>query len=269
MVATHQESLDDLLPDSSGLTGDDMDALLDEVTQPVTQPAVMPRQNGKNASAKAGAVPLKRTPAQIKAAEKRAVEAQAAADLRVQEDAAKARAAQLAQIVNLHIAGYSLTDIGVSIGATADEVDRLLASETQRYVRSQPALRTYVRNWISEKYTKMIEADWDEATDKTHPEKLDNQDRVMRMLDKMGRLHGADAPIQSEVKVDAAPEAVERLVGALAAASGMGYDVNVFDVVADVVDGEVVEDAVTESHKALESASHEVEQPQEGDEDGF
>jgi hypothetical protein len=196
-----------------------------------------------------------RSPKQQAAVEKRAAKEQL-------EAAEKARAVQLAQIVNLHIAGMSLADIGAAIGASADEVDRMLNADVQRYVRSQPALRVYVRNWISERYTKMIDADWSAATDEDHKEKLENQDRVMRMLDKMGRLHGADAPTQTEVKIEAAPEQVEKLVSALSAASGHGYDVSVFDI----VDAEIVHDAVGESHAALERAAHDVEESDGDDE---
>lgn len=161
----------------------------------------------------------------------------------LQDAELKDGAVRLAQIVNLHIAGYSLTQIGASVGATAEEIDRLLQQDTARYVRSQPALRTYVRNWVSRRYLKMIEADWSAASDAGHTDKLEHQDRVMRMLDRMAKLHGAEAPTQTEVKVDAAPEAVEKLVAALAAGRGLGYDESVFDVPEnDIVDAEVVDD---------------------------
>lgn len=209
-------------------------------------------------SHKKGARPLVRTPARVEKDLK-------AADEAVEKEKVQTQAQRLAQIVNLHIAGYSLADIGEAIGATESEVDRLLTQDAARYVRSQPALRTYVRNFISSKYTSLLEAVWDEATDKTHIHKLENQDRALRILDRMAKLHGADAPTQTEVTVEAAPEAVEKLVNALAATHGLGYDVDVFDV----VDGEVVHDAVGESAGFLETASHAVENAQEGDEDGF
>lgn len=180
-----------------------------------------------------------------------------------EQTAAAQSAARLAQIVNLHIAGYSLSQIGAAIGATADEVDRLLQADAARYVRSQPALRVYVRNWVSERYTRLLEAVWDEATDKTHREKLENQDRALRILDRMTKLHGAEAPVQSEVKVEAAPEAVEKLVQALAAGQGLGYDTSIFDV----VDAEVVHDAHDEAVTALDAASEAVSGNQEGDDE--
>lgn len=163
-------------------------------------------------------------------------------------------AVRLAQIVNLHIAGFSLAEIGESIGASADEVDRLLAADAQRYVRSQPALRVYVRNWISERYTGLLEAVWDEAVDKTHREKLENQDRALRILKEMSRLHGAEAPVQTEVKVEAAPEAVEKLVAALAASQGLGYDASIFDV----VPGETVHEAHEQAVGELEVSGNAV-----------
>lgn len=175
----------------------------------------------------------------------------------------KANAQRLAQIVNLHIAGYSLSEIGAAIGATADEVDRLLQRDASRYVRSQPSLRVYVRNFISERYTKLLDAVWDEATDAQHPKKLENQDRALRILDSMRKLHGADAPVQSEVKIDAAPEAVEKLVSVLAAQQGLGYDESVFDV----VDAEVVHDAVAESTEATLDAAERVGEDDEADEE--
>lgn len=210
------------------------------------------------AASKGAATPLVRSRKQSRALAKRAEEQSLAA-------AEKAHAARLAQIVNLHIAGFSLAEIGAAVGASAEEIDRLLTADAARYVRSQPALRTYVRNWISKHYTKMLEADWDAASDATHRDKLENQDRVLRILDRMAKLHGAEAPTQQEIQVSAAPEAVERLVAALAAGQGLGYDESVFDV----VDVEVVEDAVSQVDAALEVSRNAVEQPQEGDEDGW
>lgn len=212
--------------------------------------------------AKGTAAPLVRTSAQKAAAAKREAERKAAEDLAQAQSAASARAAQLAQIVNLHIAGFSLEAIGASIGASADEVDRMLANETQRYVKNQPALRTYVRNFVSGKYTALLEAVWDEATDKGHNEKLENQDRALRILDRMARLHGAEAPVQSEVKVEAAPEAVNDIVQRLAAAQGLGYDVDIFNV----VPGAVVHSAVEQSAAALEVSGNAVEESDGHDE---
>jgi hypothetical protein len=212
----------------------------------------------KNPGAKYGVVmhgnkPV--SPAQQAAIEKAERKAQA-------EALARTEAQRLAQIVNLQIAGYSLADIGAQIGASADEVDRLLQRDAQRYVRNQPALRVYVRNWISARYSAMLEADWEEASDKSSPKKLETQDRVMRILDRMAKLHGADAPVQTEVKVDAAPEAVEKLVQVLAAQSGHGYDASVFDI----VDAEVVHEMADEQAAALEVSGNMVGETT-GDED--
>lgn len=206
-------------------------------------------------ASKPGALPVKRKQSTSAAAKK----AQ-------QKSLDQARAQRLAQVVNLHIAGFSLAQIGDAIGASADEVDQMLASDAARYVRSQPALRTYVRNWISQRYTKMLDADWDQATDKGHPHKLEHQDRVLRILDSMRKLHGADAPVQTEVKIDAAPEAVERLVSQLAASQGLGYDDSVFDV----VDAELVHEAAEQAPQATEVSGNAADQPQEGEaDDGF
>lgn len=204
---------------------------------------------------KGSAVPLVRTPKQQAAAAKRAADAAAKQMLQTQ-------AAQLAQIVNLHIAGYSLAQIGATIGASEDEVNRLLMRETQRYVKSQPALRTYVRNFVSGKYSELLESVWDQAVDKTHKTQLEHQDRALRILDRMARLHGAEAPVQTEVKVEAAPEAVERLVSALAAGQGLGYDVDIFDVEYT----EDVHEAVEQSHAALEVSGNAVEESDGHDE---
>jgi len=209
---------------------------------------------------KGRAVPLKRTAKQeaaaIKAAEERAV----ATELAKAQSAAQQQAQRLAQIVNLHIGGYSLADIGASIGATEAEVDRMLANETQRYVRNQPALRIYVRNYISGKYSELLEAVWDGAVDPTHKEQLERFDRAQRVLAQMGRLHGAEAPVQSEVKVEAAPEAVERLVKALSTGAGLGYDTDIFDVEFTEEMTEAVHDAVDQTHKALEVSGNRVEE---------
>lgn len=219
-----------------------------------------------NLKPKGKAVPLVRTPKQQAAAVKAAEERAQAVELAQAKTAQQAQAARLAQIVNLHIGGYSLADIGASIGATEAEVDRMLANETQRYVRNQPALRTYVRNFISGKYSELLEAVWDGAVDPTHKEQLERFDRAQRVLAQMGRLHGAEAPTQTEIKVDAAPEAVERLVKALSTGAGLGYDTDIFDV-------EVVEDmtadvheAVEQAHKALEVSGNAVEESDGHDE---
>lgn len=175
------------------------------------------------------------------------------ANLPVRSHASRS-AVRLAQVVNLHIAGMSLAEIGDAIGASADEVDRMIATDAARYVRSQPQLRTYVRNWVSERYLTLLDAVWDDATAPSIPEgpdaprssgkvsamgfdkKLASQDRAIRILDSMRKLHGADAPVQAEVKVEAAPEAVEALVNTLASVQGYAYDDTVFDMVeADVV----------------------------------
>lgn len=171
------------------------------------------------------------------------------------EATSRVEALRLAQIVNLHIAGYSLSEIGDSIGATAAEVDRMLTQDTARYVRSQPALRAYVRNWISEKYHGLLEASYDQATDKTNEKQLEFYDRALRTLNQMGRLHGAEVPSQSEVKLDAAPEMVQSMVEALAKQQGQAYDPTIFD---DVMDAEIISDSHEESIKALEQASEHV-----------
>lgn len=189
-----------------------------------------------------------------------------AARKREADTLAKANAQRLAQVVNLHIGGYSLEEIGLSIGASAEEVDRMLNRDMSRYVRNQPALRVFVRNYVSEKYTKMLDAVWEEATDKNAPKKLENQDRAMRILDGMRKLHGADAPTQTEIKVESAPEAVEALVRKLADSQGLGYDTNIFDV--EVVDvTEEVHHAVEEAESALADASERVGEDDENDEE--
>lgn len=183
-------------------------------------------------------------------------------------------AVRLAQIVNLHLAGYSFAEIGEAIGASTDEVDRMINLDATRYVRNQPQLRTWVRNWTSGKYTTLLEAVWDEASAKpdtvlegsdkpvSHKVRMDSQDKALRILDSMRKLHGADAPTQTEVKVDAAPEAVEALVAALSAQSGLGYDETIFDI-----DSEVVHEAVEQSAQAEKDSGDAVGHDADGDEE--
>lgn len=168
------------------------------------------------------------------------------------------QAVRLAQIVNLYIAGMSLAEIGLAIGATEREVDQMLTRDATRYIRNQPALRTYVRNFVSSKYTELLEPVMPMAKDPNNPRMLEAQDRALRTLDRMAKLHGAEAPVQKEVTIEAAPEAVERLVAALADESGLAYNVDIFDE--DVMDAEIVGEAVEQSHAALEAASDAVEQ---------
>lgn len=175
-------------------------------------------------------------------------------------------AARLAQIVNLHIAGYSLQQIGDAIGCSAAEVDRMLTQDTARYVKSQPALRVYVRNWISEKYGKMLKAVEPMATDPDHDQLLESQDRMLRILKEMARLHGAEAPVQSEIKVETAPEAVQKMVDALAQSNGLDYDPDIFD--AEVIE-DMVDEVIEETESDLLDASEMVGEDQPGDEEGL
>lgn len=222
--------------------------------------------------AKGKARPLVRTKRQVATT----VAADEAAKAKAEKDAQALRdkesAARLAQIVNLHIAGISLAEIGASIGATADEVDRMLQQDAQRYVRSQPALRIYVRNYISKQYADLLGVDMPVALDPLHEEKLEHQDRVIKILDKMAKLHGAEAPVQSEVEVKAAPESIDQMVAALSAQAGRAYDVNVFDDDdEEIYDAEVeevgVDDLVSATTKALEVSGNAVEDDQPDDEE--
>lgn len=221
-------------------------------------------------SDKKGAKKASKTPAQIARAEAKRLAAEQARSLVEANNRATAQAARLAQIVNLHIAGHSLAAIGAAIGATEDEVDRMLSEEAARYVRNQPQLRTYVRNFISGRYSNLLDAVWDKAVDPKHAMQLEHVDRAQRILAQMGRLHGAEAPTQTEMKIEAAPEAVERLVAQLAAGQGLDYDDNIFD--ADLVEEatEAVHAMPEQAAKALEVSGNQVEQPQEGEsDDGF
>jgi hypothetical protein len=211
------------------------------------------------AKKKGRAVPIKAGKNPAKVTKKTAVPGSAQA-----EATAKVEAVRLAQIVNLHIAGYSLSEIGEAIGATAQEVDRMITQDAARYVRSQPALRAYVRNWISEKYHGLLEASYDQATDKTNKAQLEFYDRTLRTLAQMQRLHGAEVPTQSEVKLDAAPEMVQTMVEALSKQQGQAYDPTVFD---EILDAEIISDSHDQAQRALEESGKAVEQ--ETDDDNF
>lgn len=177
--------------------------------------------------------------------------AKRSADLqRKRED--KQAAVRLAQIVNLQLAGMSLAEIGVSTGMSPDEVDRLLQKDAARYVKNQPSLRTHARNFIGGRFMELMDATWPAATDVADPKMLEHQDRAIRILDSMRKLYGADAPVQTEVKVEHAPEAVEQIISRIADAQGMGYDTAIFD--AEIVEDEMSE-AVAQAHEA-EQASY-------------
>lgn len=233
---------------------DDLDDLLsDDLKGPVPPPD--PR-------AKKGAQPLIRSAKQREAAAKAAIVAAEQAETLAAQTKAQAAAQRLAQVVNLHISGFSLAEIGAQIGASAEEVDRMISQDAMRYIRSQPALRTYVRNYISAKYTKLLDSVWDRATDSNDPKQLEYQDRAIKNLERMARLHGAEAPTQSEIKVESAPESVESVVARLAAQQGLGYDVNVFDT----VPGSVIHSGPAAADKALEVSGNAVEDDQPDDE---
>jgi hypothetical protein len=224
-----------------------------------TAPTYRGLMTATKAAKKGRAVPVKVGKNPAKVTKKTAVPGSAQA-----EATARVEALRLAQIVNLHIAGYSLADIGESIGATAAEVDRMLTQDAARYVRSQPALRVFVRNWISEKYHGLLEASYDQATDKTSDKQLEFYDRTLRTLAQMQRLHGAEVPTQSEVKLDAAPEMVQSMVEALSKQQGQAYDPTIFD---DIVDAEIISDSHDETQRALEESSERVADLQPDDEE--
>lgn len=186
----------------------------------------------------------------------------AAEDANLPATQPQVKAAQLAQLVNLHIGGFSLQQIGDAMGCTAEEVDRILTEDVTRYVRSQPALRVFVRNYISAKQGKLLEAVWDQAVDKQNPRQLEYQDRANRLLANMAKLHGAEAPVQKEITVEHAPAAVEALVDALSKQQGTAYDVSVFDV----IDAEIIEDYIEEAEDELHRAELEVGESQPDDE---
>lgn len=179
-----------------------------------------------------------------------AVPGSAVAEQAGQADLVANRAAlRLAQMANLHMAGMSLSDIGAAIGATAEEVDQMLNRDASRYVRSQKQLVQWTRRWLSGKYTELLETNWDLATMEVplEPEvdedgqpvkkvpveiKFAAQDRALRTLDSLRKLHGADAPVQTEVKIEAAPEAIDAIVHSLAAREGLAYtDPTAFEVI--------------------------------------
>lgn len=220
------------------MSADDLDALIDETT------------------AKRNAIPLKRSEKQKRKAAEKAAERAKEIELAQAATAAQNQAARLAQIVNLVIAGHSLSSIAASIGATEAEVERMLTQETSAYVRNQPALRVFVRNYLSNKYSTLLDAVWDDATDKTSKVRFEAQDRSLRILKEMGRLHGADAPTQTEIKVEATPESVEKIVKALAAGEGLDYDDSIFDT----VPGTVVHSAVDDTAAALDVSGNAVEE---------
>ena len=194
---------------------------------------------------KGRAIPLRRTTKQVEAATKAA-----------QITATQSEAQRLAQVVNLMIAGHSLADIGVSIGASEAELDRMLNADMTRYVRNQPALRTYVRNYLSGKYSALLDAVWDDAVDKTSKVRFEAQDRSLRILKELKDLHGAAAPVQTEIKIETTAESVEKVIKALAAGEGLGYDESIFDT----VPGTVVHSMVTDATEAERVSGNELEE---------
>lgn len=211
----------------------------------------------------------------IMAKKKRALKAKkGAVALRKSDDLSKAQqkkdldAAQLAQIANLVISGMTFEQIGNSIGATADEVERMLDNGAERFIRNQPSLRVFTRNYVTKKYSELLSASWAMATDATHVDFLAAQNSAIKVLERMARLHGAEAPTQTEVAVTHAPETVEKMVERLAKKSGLAYDIDIFSdltIDLDVVDAELVEDIVETAGDELEVSGNQVGQDQDGD----
>lgn len=212
--------------------------------------------------------PLQRTAKQQAAIERAAEKRAEAEDLARQQSEADAVAATQAQLANLVIAGFSFEQIGASIGASPAEVERMLNESSARYVRTQSSLRIWTRNYLSGQYAKMLEVDMPIATDPNRADMLEHQDRAIRILSQLAKLHGAEAPSQSEVKVETAPEAIEKMVERLSRERGTGFDLEVFDLDDDdiVEINEAAASAPAQSLAALERASAEVEQILDEDE---
>lgn len=212
---------------------EDFPMLGDEQALPAEDQPVSEKPPGS-----AKGAPVQRTAKQVAAAEKAAEEAAKKKSL----TEASAAAQRTAQVANLLIAGASFEEIGASIGMTAPEVEKMLMADTNRFIRTQPALRAWVRNLVSAKTAELLEAVFPMATDPKHIDFLPAQDRAAKHLVNLARLHGAEAPTQTEIKMETSPESVQSMVDRIAAAAGRGYDASVFDEDDDVMDGDVVED---------------------------
>lgn len=168
-------------------------------------------------------------------------------------------AQRAAQVANLLIAGYSYEEIGASIGATAQEVEKMLTGDVARYIRTQPALRQWTRRWLSGKMTGLLEAVYDQAVDPTHRDQLAYHDRARATLKDLAKLHGAEAPTQVEVEMPNVTDAVQQVLDKVAASQGLAYDVDVFDL-----DPEDITEMTEHEAKALEAATQEVDDDQTG-----
>lgn len=168
-------------------------------------------------------------------------------------------AQRAAQVANLLIAGYSYEEIGASIGATAQEVEKMLTGDVARYIRTQPALRQWTRRWLSGKMTGLLEAVYDQAVDPTHRDQLAYHDRARATLKDLAKLHGAEAPTQVEVEMPNVTDAVQQVLDKVAASQGLAYDVDVFDL-----DPEDITEMTEHEAKALEAAEQEVDDDQTG-----
>lgn len=211
------------------------------------------------------ATPLVRSAKQTELAEKAAEAARLKAEADAAALAAKAAAMRTAQVANLLIAGHTFESIGAQIGATAKEVEDMLNADSTRYIRSQPALRQWVRRWASGKYSELLDAVWDQAVDPKHRDQLAYQDRARPLVERITKLHGAEAPTQSEVKVEAAPESVQAIVDKIAASQGLGYNVDIFDLPPENIT-ETVHDMPADTAQALAAAEHAADQPIDGEE---
>lgn len=206
--------------------------------------------------------PLVRTSKQVETLEQVAEADRIKAEQQAQQLAVQQASMRTAQIANLLIAGHTFESIGASIGATAEEVESMLNADSTRYIRSQPALRQWVRRWASGQYSELLESVWKQATDPKHRDQLAYQDRARPLVERIVKLHGAEAPTQAEVKVEAAPESVQKIVNAIAASQGLGYDVDIFDGAdEDTVDAVLVQ----ETHDAEQAAADQADQEQADD----
>lgn len=127
-------------------------------------------------------------------------------------DFTDADAKQVAHILNLQIAGWTLDEVAAATKMSREAVEDLLLRHQRRFVKNQKELVAHMRGLASDRLDRLLKSVWADATDDESPKQFAAQDRALRNIEQQRKLWGLDAPAQVEISHRPSDEAVADLV---------------------------------------------------------
>lgn len=129
-------------------------------------------------------------------------------------------------------------------GALWDEIAEVLGYPTGRTAQVQvekalekeldtPEGREFLKRLADERYNRLLRAVWTQSIDPDHPDQLAYFDRSVKVIERLNKLHGLDAPTEYVVSTPSQAE-LESWVAQMTAASTPEVEQ------ADIFGGEVV-----------------------------